>query len=354
MTTTPTSPTTRIAFSGAPGSPYTRKMLALLRYRHVPYRYLVNNDLKANLPVAKPALLPTFYLPGEGGALQAVTDSTPLIRRLETVQTGRAVVPNNPVLALLDCLLEDYADEWLTKPMFHYRWAFPADVDRASRIVPLPMNIQASDDELAWVAQAFGGRQVSRLGVVGSNPGTAPLIEASYTRLLSILERHLASNAFLMGRRPGASDFALYGQLSQLALFDPTPMALTCQTAPRVVAWTQLVEDLSGLEPSDADWLSPTALPPTLTELLAEMGRTYVPVMLANEQALQAGSKEVNTEVDGKPWVQQTFPYQAKCLGWLRRDFAELNAQDQAQFMSLLNGTGCERLFADRLCLRPL
>nr|WP_306173649.1 glutathione S-transferase C-terminal domain-containing protein [Limnobacter humi] len=193
--------------------------------------------------------------------------------------------------------------------MFHYRWAFEADVDRASRIVPLPMNIQVSNEELAWIAQAFGGRQVSRLGVVGSNPGTAPLIEASYTRLLDILERHFASNAFLMGRRPGASDFALYGQLSQLALFDPTPMALTCQTAPRVVAWTQWVEDLSGLEPIDTDWVSPSALPSTVTDLLAEMGRTYVPVMLANERALQAGEKAVTAAVDGQPWVQQTFPY---------------------------------------------
>ena len=29
---------TVVELMGAPGSPYTRKMLALMRYRHIPYR----------------------------------------------------------------------------------------------------------------------------------------------------------------------------------------------------------------------------------------------------------------------------------------------------------------------------
>lgn len=335
-----------VTLSGAPGSPYTRKMLAVLRYRRIPYRYLVNNNLKSGLPTAKPALLPTFYFPGEDGTMRAFTDSTPLIRTLETLFSDRQLVPPSPVITLLDSLLEDYFDEWLTKPMFHYRWAFDSDVNRASRIVPLPMNIQVNDEILTSVAQAFGQRQVSRLHVVGSNPSTAELIESSYLRLLDILEQHFAVHAYLMGLRPGASDFALYGQLSQLALFDPTPMAIACRQAPRVVAWTQLTEDLSGLEPKDTDWIGDqTELSRTLKALLSEAGRTYTPVMLANQASMIKGEQEVICRVDGQEWRQQTFPYQAKCLSWLRRDFSQLSSNDQSHFLRLIQDTGCEQLF---------
>lgn len=338
-------PAERISLSGAPGSPYTRKMLALLRYRHIPYRYLFNTDLRQGLPQAKPALLPTFYLKNEQGELHAVTDSTPLIRRFEVEYHERQVVPSNPILALIDALFEDYADEWLTKPMFHYRWAFEEDVHRASRIVPLPLNIKISDAELQWMSNAFGGRQVSRLGVVGSNPQTAPIIEASYQRLLSILEKHFSCHDFLMGKRPGAGDFALFGQMSQLALFDPTPMSLTCKFAPRVVAWTTIMEDLSGLDPRDEDWIELDGMPGTLTDLLKEIGRTYVPVMLANEKAASRGESEVHASVDGQDWIQKPFTYQAKCLSWLRRDYSGLTNHEQAQFMSLIQGSGCEQVF---------
>jgi len=83
-----------VALSGAPGSPYTRKMLSLLRYRRIPHRYLLNNSqAQAAMPQPKVRLLPTFYLPGEAGELEAVTDSTPTIRRLEAeADADRAAV----------------------------------------------------------------------------------------------------------------------------------------------------------------------------------------------------------------------------------------------------------------------
>ena len=148
-----------------------------------------------------------------------------------------------------------------------------------------------------------------------------------------------------MGGRPGASDFGLFGQLTQLAAFDPTPAAIALEIAPRVVAWVDVVEDLSGLEPSDADWTSRESVPDTLRALLAEVGRVYVPFLIANAEALERGAARVECTVDGRRWVQQPFPYQGKCLRWLREGHAALAPDDRRAVDALLRGTGCERLF---------
>jgi len=334
-----------LLLSGAPASPYTRKMLALLRYRRIAYRLLLSGSAVPGLPQAKPPLLPTFYLPGEDDALQAVTDSTPLIRRFEAQFAGRTVLPPDAALALIDALLEDFGDEWLTKAMFHYRWHYAADIRKAGEVLACWRGGPHDDAALAATAEAMRGRQIPRLRYVGSNAATAPVIEAGFRRVLLALEDHLRAHRFLMGARPGASDFAIYGQLTQLLHFDPTPMALAAEIAPRVVAWVLLMEDLSGLEPSDADWLDVTRLPASLHALLCECGRLYAPLLLANAQALTQGQAEVQTTIDGQPWVQQAFAYQGKCLAWLRRDYEALSPTDRARADAALAGSGSEVLF---------
>jgi glutathione S-transferase len=336
-----------IALSGAPGSPYTRKMLAVLRYRRIPYRFMLpTNPRLAELPRPKVSLLPTFYLPDETGALAAVTDSTPLIRRFEKEYAGRSLIPADPAVGFLNELIEDYADEWLTKAMFHYRWSYAPDIAKGAAILPCWRGYTRPDAELKEASDAIAERQIGRLRYVGSNPTTGPVIEASYRRFLVAFEDHLRHEPYLFGRRPASADFAVYGQLTQLAEFDPTPMALTLAVAPRVTAWVGMMEDLSGLEPQDGDWVSADPPPATLGAILAEIGRVYPPVMLANARSVISGASEVSATVDGEAWTQQPFPYQAKCLGWLREAHATLPAAARAAVDSALAPAGLMELFA--------
>jgi glutathione S-transferase len=322
-------------------------MRAVLRYRRIPFRWILRGSAQdQGIPQVPVALVPVLVFPGTGGSAdQAMIDSTPQIRRLEQLFGERRVIHPDPVVAFLDALIEDYADEWLTKAMFHYRWAYSPDARKASEILPLDRDVTAHGEELSRLSKAFGERQVGRLAVVGSNQTTGPIIEQSYRRLLALLDAHLQVKPFLMGARPGASDFGIFGQLSQLALFDPTSTAVAVDEAPRVIAWLQHVEDLGSLDVSEADWTPREELGETVRALLSEVGRVYAPFLLANAAALERGEKQVECQIGGSPWVQQSFPYQAKCLGWLREDRAALSPEDRAALDRVLEGTGCEALF---------
>lgn len=332
---------------GAIGSPYTRKLRAVLRYRRLPYQFIHQGSSEAAAqPRPKVALLPQLILEDEAGQRVARTDTSPLIRELERrFPHERTVIPGDPALAFLDALIEDYGDEWLTKAMFHYRWSYASDIEKATTVLPRHFAMSQPDEALREAGRSFGDRQIERLAVVGSSPATAPVIEDSYRRFLDLMEAHLRSHRFLLGDRPGAGDFALYGQLTQLALFDPTSAELALARAARVVAWTELLEDLSGLEPEPSDWLARDDLPETVRVLLGEIGRVYAPFLLANARALEQGADRVECEIDGRQWIQKPFPYQAKCLGWLREDHARLDEQDRRFVDDVLAGTGCEALF---------
>ncbi|NND80928.1 MAG: glutathione S-transferase family protein [Gammaproteobacteria bacterium] len=337
----------RLTLIGNTPSPYTRKMLALLRYRRIPYAMVWDNPTEVlqakGIEQPKVALLPTFIFEDKD-APYAMVDSTPIIRKLEQSYEGRSVLPTDPALAFIDYLLEDFADEWVTKYMFHYRWHPPEDADNAGTLLPFCMDPSMPADKQQWAKDYFTKRQVDRLYVVGSSDTTAAIIDASYRRFLQAMEAHLANQAYLLGNRPGAADFAVYGQLTSLVGFDPTPRKIAHQVSPRTVAWATRVGDLSGLEPLAGDWRALADQPDSLQAILNEVGRVYAPALLANAQALQAGDKQWEAQIDGKPWVQQTFPYQGKCLQWINQQYQSLSEVDKQQVDARLSGTGCEQI----------
>jgi glutathione S-transferase len=336
-----------VTLVGAHGSPYSRKMRAVLRYRRIPFRWIIRGSKEdRDIPAVPVALIPVLVFLGEDGAPdRAMIDSTFQIRHLEELCSERSLVAPDPAMVFLDWLIEDYADEWLTKAMFHYRWAFAPDVAKAAELLPRWASIDASERSIQHLSRAFSERQIERLAVVGSNSTTAWLIEESYRRLLRSLGAQLCEQPFVMGRRPGAADFGLFGQLSQLALFDPTSASVALEESPRVVAWCNVMEDLSGLEVEAGDWTPREALPATFRGLLAEIGRFYVPFLLANAAALERGAAQVDCQIDGWKWVQKPFPYQGKCLRWLRAAHAALSAEDRVFVDSILADTGCDALF---------
>ena len=342
--------TERIKVFGAPASPYTQKMISIMRYRHIAYEFYIG-DVSGRLSrlegiePPKPVLLPTLLLKDGQGNLKATTDTTPIIKRFENEYPDRKLLPEDPALSFINYLLEDFGDEWVTKYMFHYRWYFEEDANNASTILPLSdLATNMDDGTLKEVKKMIHDRQHGRLWVVGSNDTTAKLIDSSYRRFVKLMDDHLSVSQFLFGEKPSSADFAIYGQLTQLIGFDPTSRRIASENSLRLVSWVDVMADLSGHDVNNSNWTSLEDSPPSLKEIMKEFGQMYVPALLANAKAIMEGDETWETEIDGSTWKQKAFPYQAKCLKWIKEEFNTLSKNDKTRIKTFLEGTGCEAI----------
>ena len=106
------------------------------------------------------------------------------------------------------------------------------------------------------------------------------------------------------------------------------------------------MDDQSGLDPQEQDWVSLNEQPESLRGLMAEIGRVYAPAQLANARAVAAGDKTWEAVIDGVQWSQRTFPYQAKCLQWTNERYRALSKAERASVDALLLGTCVETMLS--------
>ena len=339
-----------LLLAGGYGSPYSIKMRGVLRYRQIPFRWILRGSKWDNLPDVPVQIIPVIGFPNaDGDYTEAMVDSSPQIMRLETMFNERSLVPSDPVVAFIDYLIEDFGDEWVTKPMYHYRWYYDAAIDKASKLLPLDRGgLDLPDDQWQQMQAYISERQIGRRAMVGSTEENRLIIEDSYRRLLALLSVHFKSHMFLLGDRPGRGDFGLFGQLHQLVGWEPESAREAIDRAPRVRNWVDRMDDLSWWETpvSDTGWVDRDAISDTVVALLHEVGRTYAPFMIANAAALQADSDEMSCTIDGQTYAQAPFGYQGKCLVWLREQYAALSDSDRSAVDAILAGTGCEVLVA--------
>jgi glutathione S-transferase len=229
---------------GGLGSPYSMKMRAVFRYRRLQHTFEMRNGaVREEVAHVRPSIIPMVRGPDDADWM---VDSTPILYELETRHdNGRSILPDNPGDRFLAELIEDFADEWLTKAMFHYRWYYATDRSFSAFWIATDQVVaaQGSRSERQAFADQISARQVSRMALVGCTDANKPVIEQSYFRVLDALEPHVGFGQFLFGTRPSIGDFGLFGQLKTLA-DDPTPQWLMRQRAPTVCHWVRQADDL--------------------------------------------------------------------------------------------------------------
>ncbi len=312
---------------GADLSPYSMKVLHVLKYKSIPHEWIARTAARQAefQRFAKLPLVPVLV----GADDFSQQDSTPIIETLERRYPEPSIVPDDPALAFVSALLEDYADEWVNKAMFHYRWTYDADQQSAAHRIVAAMFEGDDQMDRAAAEAAIRERMTQRVHLVGSSAATAPVIEQSFKRLIALLEAHLASRSYLFGGRPAIADFGLAAQLAQL-LSDPTPGALLRAQAPKVAAWCARVAQAAvegPFEPLDA-------LIPTLAPLLQdEVAGVYLPWMAANAAALQAG-EQVDVDLPGGAFTQAPQKYAARSFQDIRARYRTVSDGSLAALMA--------------------
>jgi glutathione S-transferase len=316
-------------------SPYSVKVRSYMRYKEIPHEWIERSSRNQEefQQHAKLPLIPLVVTP-EGEVLQ---DSTPILETLEARYPEPPIHPADPALAFLSALVEEFGDEWGNKWMFHLRWARPEDQDSAAGRLADAMMPDLPEAQRAGMAQGIKERMVNRVGFVGSNERTAPLIEASFRDAIGILDAHLAARPFLFGARPAFGDFGLFGQV-YAASTDPTAGRWLRDRGPAVMAWVERM-GAPKAEGGFEDW---AALEPTLFPLLErQVGALFLPWSDANARALAAGRETMTAELADGTWTQKPQKYHAKSLREIRRKYAAVagrSALDEA-----LERAGCLR-----------
>ena len=336
--TTATPPATdsehpgRIRLIGAEESPYSVKVRSYLRYKKLPHDWLTRTQAGSDYQRYATVPLIPLLITTDGRGLQ---DSTPIIETLESEHPSPSIHPDDPTCRFLSFLLEEFADEWGNKWMFHYRWAREADQLACSRRLAEMMSPDADDEALTSAAVAIRERMVDRVWFVGSSPQTAQQIEDSFKDTLTLLEPHFASHAFLFGQRPAFADFALWGQIYN-AHRDPTPGGIIRLHAPNTLKWIERMQTPEGLG-EFAPWaeLSKT-LQPLLSDQVADLFLTW---SNANASAIAEKADSFSVRLRHHEWTQRPQKYHARSLAALKSRYTEFSAEPNLK--EVLKATGC-------------
>lgn len=168
---------------------FSGKMEGYPRYKEIPHtRHYVKWGEMSGKILANTGHMRVRAIETAGG--DWLQDSTPMIEWFEARHPAYSVLPEDPCQAFFCRLLEDYADEWLWRPVLHYRWSFEEDARN--------------------------------------------------------LSEHFARTFFLLGGKPSLADFGFFASMFRHFSQDPTPSRIMQERAPGVHEWIARMWDARG------------------------------------------------------------------------------------------------------------
>lgn len=320
---------------GLTQSYFTRKVTGYLDYKGIAWRLcrFAENNLEV-LGAGWPGGIPAVKTPNG----DFMWDSTPVIHYLENQHPEPAILPPDPTQRFLCYLLEDAADEWFYRPAVGSRWFFEENNRHAGFELAREATYEGSltADQARTLLAAVMTSCCETFGVTEKNIHS--WINEIVRPWFQAFGDHLGSRPYIFGERPSLADFALYGGNAAHFINDPQCRRWVDADAPEVVRHTHRIT-----QPWDqtfGEWSSEDEVPETLTAMLAELGRFYLPWV---SQAVDQGSANLEFESGDQITVEATN-FLKEARGILLARYRELRSDT---LDAVLDKAGILSYFAD-------
>lgn len=275
---------------------------------------------------------------------------------------------NDKSLEFVIALIDEYADEFGLYMVHHMRWKYSALDNTAGQ--RLANEFKVILGPLKWfIEKSFPKRQVRRLPYLFSVapigfkiknlpkslqppihadfPATHELLENAYKNLLAALESKLATSSYLLGNSFTLADASIYGQLG-MNLADPSAAQFIQNQAPKTYKWLQAIQQGKFTYAKKID----LKIDNSIKALLAEIKRTFIPLMqqnaqaydqykqkgqlLFNEKAFDKHAALYEGELDGIPFKSVAKSFQVSSWRVLLKRWESLNEAEQARIENII------------------
>ena len=324
-------------------SPYSLKVKSYLKFKKLKFKWITNPNSKELQKHSKLPIIPLLLI-DENESLQ---DSTKIIETIEVVHPLQSIYPEDSRLIFIAALIEEYADEWCSKHLYHYRWSYEADRNLSSKrlaAVSIPIHIKylpiISSLVLEDKANKIKKRQISKLSAFGSSDENKEQIETSFKRLIDLLENHLSKFSYLFGGRPSIADFSLWGQLYGCWI-DITARNFINQR-PNLVNWLKRMENPK----IEGDFVGWSDVHLTIEPILEkEIANLFLPWTNANHEALNNNKKAFSINLDNHLFTQKTQNNHSKSFKELRLKYNEFPVKESIK--PILSNCGCLKFLGE-------
>ncbi len=281
---------------GLPHSLYTGIARCYLRTQGIAYVELPPGHpdyVTRILPAIRRRIIPVL----ETADNQIIQDSLDIIDHFESRGVPYPAYPTGPLQGVLAVIIQYYGSQGMLRHAMHYRWSYR---DRQEAFLRDAFAAGTDSD----TADKLMARMNSYLPALGVTEHSVALIEQSYERLLTLLNRHFAAHPYLLGGRPSIADYGLIGPMFAHLGRDPLPSDIMKRKAPKVFRWVERMcapgLDLPDFAAYGSQFVADDQLPDTLAPLLDHIAEEIFPELTDKLALIDAVVKQ-RQPGDGEP-----------------------------------------------------